>query len=137
MFESHMPDRSGFPSAVRGVGAGRFGLPSRVRGTPGSRGFAHWADASEAVKRRIPAQPRTRNMVASSIHAKTETRSAPRTYSLSRKFRYEARGFGMTLGATTLLHQAYRARELSIDVRSFRLCHDALQAAAHSKGTFI
>src|SRR5262245_40982346 len=47
MFESHIPDRSGFPSAVRGVGAVRFGLPSRVRGTLGSRGFAHWADPGE------------------------------------------------------------------------------------------
>src|SRR5262249_60128740 len=71
MFESHMPDRSGFPSAVRGVGAVRFGLPSGVRGTLGSRGFAHWPNAGEAMKRRIPAQPRTRrNVMRSSIHAK-------------------------------------------------------------------
>ena len=31
----HMPDKSGFPSAVRGAGASRFGLPSGVCGTPG------------------------------------------------------------------------------------------------------
>src|SRR2546430_236445 len=29
------PDRSGFPSAVLGVGAERLGLPSAVRGIPG------------------------------------------------------------------------------------------------------
>jgi hypothetical protein len=29
------PDRSGLPSAVRGGGAVRFGLPSLVRGMPG------------------------------------------------------------------------------------------------------
>src|SRR2546428_11027587 len=84
MFESHMPDRSGFPSAVRGVGAVRFGLPSRVRGTLGSRGFAHWAGAGDAMKRRIPAQPRTRRKVmASRIHARNGTRVAPRAYSFT------------------------------------------------------
>jgi len=69
-FESHMPDRSGFPSAARGAGAVRFGLPSAVRGTLGSRGFAHWAGAGEAVRSsRIPEQPKTRrNVMASSIH---------------------------------------------------------------------
>src|SRR5579863_4929890 len=29
-----MPERSGLPSALRGAGAARFGLPSRVRGVP-------------------------------------------------------------------------------------------------------
>ena len=33
--QPHMPDKSGFPSAVRGAGADRLGLPSGVRGTPG------------------------------------------------------------------------------------------------------
>ena len=31
----HIPERSVFPSAVRGAGAERFGLPSGVRGTSG------------------------------------------------------------------------------------------------------
>src|SRR6516225_5751549 len=31
---SHVPEKSGLPSAVRGTGADRFGLPSGVRGTP-------------------------------------------------------------------------------------------------------
>ena len=70
-FESHMPDRSGFPSAVRGVGAVRLGLPSSERGTLGFRGFAHWAGAGKAMRRRIPPLPRTRrNVMVSSIHAK-------------------------------------------------------------------
>src|SRR5436309_1574028 len=48
-----MPDKSSFPSAVRGAGTVGFGLPSSVRGTLGSRGFAHWAGAGEAMRRRI------------------------------------------------------------------------------------
>src|SRR5215471_3618703 len=31
----YIPERSGFPSAKRGVGAVRLGLPSALRGTPG------------------------------------------------------------------------------------------------------
>src|SRR5437867_10836566 len=38
-----MPDRSGFPSAVRGTGADRFGLPSGVRGIPGVLKSSHCA----------------------------------------------------------------------------------------------
>ena len=30
-----MPEKSTFPSGVRGAGASRIGLPSAVRGTPG------------------------------------------------------------------------------------------------------
>src|SRR5579883_2470991 len=30
----HIPEKSGFPSAVRGAGAARLGFPSGVRGTP-------------------------------------------------------------------------------------------------------
>src|SRR5215470_18108852 len=37
------PDRSGFPSRVRGVGAVRLGLPSGRRGTPGVLMVIHWA----------------------------------------------------------------------------------------------
>src|SRR5262245_5773989 len=40
---SHTPDRSGFPSAVRGVGASRLILPSGVLGTFLSENFGHWA----------------------------------------------------------------------------------------------
>src|SRR5579871_5168787 len=36
------PERSGFPSAVRGAGAARLGFPSAVRGRPGVRWFSHW-----------------------------------------------------------------------------------------------
>ena len=50
------PDRSGLPSAVRGVAAVRSGLPSGVRGVPGIGKFNHCADV--AVERRAN---RTRN----------------------------------------------------------------------------
>jgi len=33
---SQIPERSGFPSGVRGAGAFRSGLPSAARGTPGT-----------------------------------------------------------------------------------------------------
>src|SRR5260370_42049497 len=38
-----MPDRSTLPSAVRGTGADRFGLPSGVRGMPGVLIVSHCA----------------------------------------------------------------------------------------------
>src|ERR1041384_2136747 len=44
-----MPERSGFPSAVCGTGAFRLGLPSAVRGVPGSGTLIHCADAVAAV----------------------------------------------------------------------------------------
>ena len=42
---SHKPERSGFLSAARGVGAVRLGLPSAVLGTPAVGYFNHWAPA--------------------------------------------------------------------------------------------
>ena len=49
---SHRPDRSGWPSAVRGAGAVRFGLPSAVRGMPGVGYCTHCAASgvTNAVK---------------------------------------------------------------------------------------
>src|SRR4026209_1375920 len=41
---SQMPERSGLPSAVRGVGALRFTLPSAPRGTPGGSRLSHCAE---------------------------------------------------------------------------------------------
>src|ERR1044071_3733301 len=41
---SHMPEKSGLPSAVRGAAAARFGLPSANRGTPAVGYFSHCAD---------------------------------------------------------------------------------------------
>src|SRR5215469_14498167 len=40
---SHRPVTSGWPSALRGAGAARFGFPSAVRGMPGVRYCAHCA----------------------------------------------------------------------------------------------
>lgn len=37
------PERLGFPSAARGAGAERFGLPSGVLGMPAVGWFNHWA----------------------------------------------------------------------------------------------
>src|SRR5262245_42435511 len=42
-FSRHTPDRSGVPSAVRGAGAVRLGLPSGVRGRPGVEYLNHCA----------------------------------------------------------------------------------------------
>ena len=44
--ERHRPVSSGRPSAVRGAGAERFGLPSAVRGIPGVASVSHCADAN-------------------------------------------------------------------------------------------
>jgi hypothetical protein len=44
---SQIPEKSGCPSAVLGVGAIRFGLPSEVLGTPAVGYFNHCADAVE------------------------------------------------------------------------------------------
>src|SRR5260221_10281658 len=38
-----MPEKSGLPSAVRGVGADRLGFPFAVLGTPAVGYFSHWA----------------------------------------------------------------------------------------------
>ena len=42
---SQMPEKSGLPSGVRGVGAARLGFPSAVFGTPAVGYFNHWAPA--------------------------------------------------------------------------------------------
>jgi hypothetical protein len=44
----HSPERSGFPSAVFGAGAERFGLPSGIRGIPAVGYFNH-CGADEAA----------------------------------------------------------------------------------------
>src|SRR5215831_9458988 len=53
------PDKSGFPSEVRGAGAFRFGLPSGVRGVPGVGYAIHWAQAGTEMR------PRNRATAAS------------------------------------------------------------------------
>src|SRR5205809_3488515 len=47
---SQIPDRSGRPSASRGAGAARFGLPSDVRGIARAGTFSHWAPAGWHIK---------------------------------------------------------------------------------------
>src|SRR6185436_5727776 len=48
---AQMPERSGFPSAVRGAGAERFGRPSGNRGIAGEGYVAHWPRAVAASHR--------------------------------------------------------------------------------------
>src|SRR5262245_48884551 len=54
-----MPERSTFPSGVRGAGAARLGLPSGVRGMPSTLTVSHCADGdgdkSAIAKQRISA----------------------------------------------------------------------------------
>jgi hypothetical protein len=38
-----LPDKSGLPSGLRGVGASIATFPSASRGTPGAWYFGHWA----------------------------------------------------------------------------------------------
>src|SRR5215212_4537890 len=40
---NHIPEKSGLRSALRGVGAVTFGLPSGSRGTPAVGNLIHWA----------------------------------------------------------------------------------------------
>src|SRR6185436_6759725 len=42
-----IPEKSTLPSAVRGVGASRIGLPSAARGTPGVGYDGHWASSAD------------------------------------------------------------------------------------------
>src|SRR6266850_8257476 len=51
---SHIPEKSGLPSAVRGVGAVRLGFPSGVRGTPAVGYFNHWAERSDETQTNKP-----------------------------------------------------------------------------------
>src|SRR5690348_17268520 len=65
-----MPDRSGLPSDVRGVGAVRFGLPSGPFGTPGFGDNGHCAESDVESAATMTADTKTVNgrfMSASSL----------------------------------------------------------------------
>src|SRR3981189_715091 len=51
---SQMPEKSGLPSAVRGVGADKLGFPAAVLGTPAVGYFNHWA---QTVADQLRAEP--------------------------------------------------------------------------------
>ena len=51
----HIPEKSGFPSAVRGTGAERLGFPSGVRGTPAVAYPSHWAESAAGVAAKMNA----------------------------------------------------------------------------------
>src|SRR5262249_19534170 len=55
-----MPDKSALPSAARGAGAFKFGLPSDVRGVPGSGMDSHCAAALSAIAHIKNASPAMR-----------------------------------------------------------------------------
>jgi hypothetical protein len=68
-----MPDKSGLPSDVRGVGAVRFGLPSGPFGTPGFGYSGHCADSDDESAATMTADNMTVNgrfMSASSLRLK-------------------------------------------------------------------
>src|SRR6185503_5450642 len=46
---SQIPEKSGLPSGVLGVGASRFGDPLGNRGTPGVGYSSHWAARGDAT----------------------------------------------------------------------------------------
>src|SRR5580658_5234875 len=52
---SHIPEKSGLPSAVLGVGASRFGNPPGVLGTPAVGYWIHWLDTSAGSAKKIAA----------------------------------------------------------------------------------
>jgi len=52
---SHIPEKSGLPSAVRGVGAPRFGNPLGVLGTPAVGYFSHWLERSAGIAKKMAA----------------------------------------------------------------------------------
>src|SRR5439155_8475044 len=52
---SQMPEKSGFPSRVRGAGALRFGAPEARRGTPGVSILNHCADTGAVSSASTPA----------------------------------------------------------------------------------
>ncbi len=52
---SQIPEKSGFPSAVRGVGAPKFGTPLGVFGTPAVGYFSHWAQTITGIAKKIAA----------------------------------------------------------------------------------
>jgi hypothetical protein len=52
---SQIPERSGLPSAVLGVGAPKFGNPLGVFGTPAVGYFSHWLEASPGIAHKTTA----------------------------------------------------------------------------------
>ena len=65
-----MPDKSGLPSPVLGVGADKFAVPSGSRGVPGVRMLNHCADAGvDALHRRAATATAADRNIRISIHA--------------------------------------------------------------------
>src|SRR5579859_7370957 len=69
----HTPERSGLPSALRGAGAARFGLPSLVRGVDLSGSFNHCAAKGDSARNSNSAPPKP-------FFTKIEPPRCPRDY---------------------------------------------------------
>jgi hypothetical protein len=52
---SQIPERSGLPSAVVGVGAPKLGNPLGVLGTPVVGYFSHWLESSAGIAKKMVA----------------------------------------------------------------------------------
>src|SRR4051812_48836384 len=62
----HIPEKSGFPSAIRGVGAAMFTLPSAFRGTAAVGYLIHWA-VREVDTRSVPRMTNAADRIGSVI----------------------------------------------------------------------
>src|SRR5689334_10684150 len=73
-----IPERSGLPSAVLGARADRFGLPSRVRGTPGVGYRSHCAGREMLVESRTRKTEINRAIFASQGEIRGRTSNSPK-----------------------------------------------------------
>src|SRR6187200_991375 len=64
-----IPEKSTLPSAVRGVGASRFGLPSARRGTPGVGYDGHCAPSVDVTAMRMANTPAIHSFLVTKYEA--------------------------------------------------------------------
>src|SRR5580658_5352502 len=90
----HIPDRSGFPSAVRGAGAARLGFPSAVCGTLGVAYPSHWAESTAGVTAKMitAAQPILIVLIIRKIASYPSQPRGARASALPPSFRSALRG---------------------------------------------
>src|SRR6187200_573701 len=69
-----IPEKSTLPSAVRGVGASRFGLPSAVRGTPGVGYEGHCAPSVDVTAMRMANTPAIHSLLVTKYEAPEKRR---------------------------------------------------------------
>ena len=69
-----IPEKSTLPSAVRGVGASRFGLPSAARGTPGVGYEGHCAPSVDVTAMRMANTPAIHSLLVTKYEAPEKRR---------------------------------------------------------------